>query len=255
MKLSITTFAIVREWALPFLIEKCRQFGIGGLEFRTDQKHGHGVEITLDREQRREIRERIEDSYMAAVGIASPCKFDMPDKTALRREIDHAKACVELCADIGGRTVRVFGNDLKSEAGRKAVIDQVGASLAELIPFGREHGVEVLLEMHGQFNYWGFALGALKASGIPDAGLIYNCDMKDIVGGSIAQTYSMVRGKIRHVHIHDFISGYPYPEFYQLLKNDGYSGFMSAEMEASSDPEKVLAYFTAMHRMILGNLK
>jgi len=254
MKLSITTYEIVKEWGLPYLIEQCCKLGIGGMEFRTDQKHGHGVEVSLTKEQRREIRERIEDAYLAAVGIASPCRFDSPDKTILRKEIDHAKACVELCADVGGRTVRVFGNDFKPGTSRKTIIEQVGASLAELIPFGREHGVEVLLEMHGQFNYWGFALGALKASEVQDAGLIYNCDLRDLVGGSITQTYSMVREKIKHVHIHEFYSGFPYPEFFQLLKNDGYNGFMSAEISASTDPERVLAYYAAMYKMIITNL-
>ena len=254
MHLSITTFNIVNDWPLPRLIEKCRELGISGMEFRLDRNHGHGVETSLTKDERREVRERIEDAYMTVVGIGSSARFDKADKTELRNEIALAKESVDLCADLGGKFVRVYGNDINKDIGRDATTAQIGESLAELIPYGRQRGVETVIEMHGQYNNFHLALAALNASGIRDAGLIYNSDPNDVIRGTISQVYAMVRDKIKLVHVHDLNSDFPYRELFRLLYDDGYDGYISAELPASPDPERVLSYFAAMYRLMIENI-
>ena len=255
MKLSVTTFNIVKDWDLPFLLKKCRELGICGVEFRLNRNHAHGVELGLSKEKRREIREQVEDAYLTVVGVGADSRFDKADEAELKVQVEDAKASIELCADLGGKYVRVYGNDINPALGREKAIRQVGACLAEVIPYGRRYGVEALIEMHGDFNYWGFVNRALDASGVPDAGLIYNSDPRDVVCGSIAQVYSLIKNRIKLVHLHDFTGGFPYMELLQLLKDDGYDGYVSAELAASDDGEKVLAYFAETYRLMLKNLK
>ena len=87
--------------------------------------------------------------------------------------------------------------------------------------------------MHGQFNYWHFARTAVEHANHPGAGIVYNSDNRDLVGGSVASTYNRVRHLIRHVHMHQFTRGFPYVELFGLLQRDGYEGYLSSEF----DPE------------------
>lgn len=255
MKLCLLTFNIAREWELDKLIKMSKELGFAGLEFRTEQNHKHGVELHTSKEERRIIREKIEDAYLDAVGIATPCRFEYKDAKLRRENIEKVKKYVELAVDIDASIIRVFGNKFEEGADRLTTIKWVGEALAELIEFARPYNVQVLLEMHGDLNYWKYAIKALEYSGAPDAGLVYNSDLRDMVGGSIKETYSHVRHLIKHVHMHDFISGYPYNELLQLLKDDGYNGYLSAEIRESSDPEKVLAYYSKLYYQMLNNLK
>jgi len=250
VQLGITTFNIARDWDLPFLIKKCRELGIGGLEFRSGKNQAHGVEPEISKERRHEIRNMIEDAYLAVIGIGASSRFDHTDKAELQNDIDSAKVCIELCADLGGKTVRVYGNDVNPDLGRDKTVKQLGKCLAEVIPFGRQYGVEVLVEMHGQFNNFSLMEDALAASGIPDAGSIYNSDPRDIVGGSVAHAYWRARNRIKHVHVHDLCGAYPYRELFRLLKKDGYDGYISAELPYSADGERVLAYYVETFKLL-----
>jgi sugar phosphate isomerase/epimerase len=109
--------------------------------------------------------------------------------------------------------------------------------------------VDILLEMHGQFNYWHFARGAVERAAHPGVGLVYNCDVRDIVGGSIAAIYERVRHLIRHVHMHNFTSNFPYPELFALLQRDGYTGYLSSELGAEiPTPEDYLLMYAQLFR-------
>jgi len=152
--------------------------------------------------------------------------------------VDRTKRFIELAADIGARRVRVFGNDMPKQGvdgnpppDRETVMRYVGDALRDLGAFGAQHKVDVLLEMHGQFNFWHFARTAVEHANHPCVGIVYNCDLRDLVGGSVAPTYERVKHLIRHVHMHTFTQGYPYLELFSLLQRDGYTGYCSSEIE------------------------
>ena len=164
--------------------------------------------------------------------------------------LEHARRYVELAADVGAHRIRVFGDDLKATARREDCTRYVGESLRAVAEFAQPLGVDVLLEMHGQFNYWGFARAAVEAAGHPRVALVYNCDVRDLVAGSVAATYARVRGLIRHVHMHTFYDGFPYPELLSLLAADGYAGYLSSEIEGIENPtrEQYFAMYAALFR-------
>ena len=56
--------------------------------------------------------------------------------------------------------------------------------------------------------------------------------------------------------MHSLWKNYPYKEFLQLLKDDGYEGYLSAEIdEYSTDAETVLKYYSMLYYEMLSNLK
>jgi sugar phosphate isomerase/epimerase len=229
---------MVRSWELPRIIELARQGGYAGIECRAEARHQHGVELETTPEQRREIRDRLQDAYLELACIGLSSRFDTPDASRRREIVDRTKRYVELAAEVNCRRLRVFGNDMPKEGlggdappDRETVIRYVGDALRELAEFADPHGVDVLLEMHGQFNFWYFSRSAVEHAAHERVGLVYNCDNRDLVGGSVAPTYDRVRHLIRHVHMHAFTRGYPYPELFGLLQRDGYRGYLSSEID------------------------
>src|SRR6266540_1060967 len=197
MKLSLLTYNMARSWELPKVIEMARAGGFAGIEFRAEAKHQHGVELETTPDQRREIRDRIQDAYLEIACIGLSSRFDTPNEAKRREVVDRTKQYVELAAAVGCRRLRVFGNDMPKQGveegspppDRERVIRYVGDALLELASFAEPHGVDILLEMHGQFNYWHFARTAVEHAGHPRLGLVYNCDPRDTVAGSVASTY------------------------------------------------------------------
>lgn len=248
MKLSLLTHRIAHGWDLPTIIEVSQRLGFAGVEFRVEEKGSqHGVELERTAAERREIRERIEDAYLEVAGIGTGSRLDSPDPARRREVMDHLKRYVELASDLGCGRIRIFGNDIPEGVARHDCVAYVGESLRELAEFADPAGVDVLLEMHGQFNYWGFARDAVVAADHPRAGILYNCDRLDMVGGSVRPTYRRVRKWIRHVHMHDLASGYPYAELFALLAEDGYDGYLSPELpKENPTPERYLALYTAL---------
>lgn len=248
MKLSLLTLNLGREWEIDKLIEVCRKYGYAGIEFRTGAGHRHGVEIDAPDDRLAEIRNRMEDGYVAASSIASGCRFALTDPEERRRNVELAKRHVELAGKMDCGRIRVFGNEFQPGTGKDTQIGWVSESLQEIAEFALPYGVDVLLEMHGQFNYWKYAVKAVKGVTAANTGIVYNCDNRDMIGGSVAAVYSCVRSYIRHVHMHCYLWGYPYRELFRLLRADGYEGFLSAEMdEPSAEPEKLSGYYAALY--------
>ena len=65
MKLGIVTYMWGADWDLPTLIKNCEATGFEGIELRST--HKHGVEPSLSKEQRAEVRKRFADSKVACV--------------------------------------------------------------------------------------------------------------------------------------------------------------------------------------------
>ena len=53
-KLGLVTYMIAADWDLGTIIERCKAAGIAAIEFRTT--HKHGVEHTLNKEQRDAVK-------------------------------------------------------------------------------------------------------------------------------------------------------------------------------------------------------
>lgn len=249
MKLSLLTYNCARDWPLEQIIEVAHRWGYAAIEFRTESNHKHGVELELDTAARQKIRRQLEDSYLPASCIGTSSRFEAADPAERQKQIDRTKRYVELARDIDCDRLRVFGNDIPDGVDSRDCVDYVGDALHTLGEFASSYEVEINLEMHGQFNFWRYALGAVEKAALPNVGIVYNCDRRDEIAGSVQETYSYVRDYINHVHMHDFTNGFPYGPVLRMLRDDGYEGYCSSEIDrAGPDPERVLAYYAVLFR-------
>ena len=248
MKLSLLTYLLGKDMTLDELLDVVREAGIDGLELRAEAGHKHGVELDLDAAARAAVKDRFAEARAPFACLATGCKFEDLDDARRQAEIDRAKAYCDLAADCGAPRIRVFGNAFPEGADKSQVVHNVGVALREIAEHAQDRGVDVGLEMHGDFYFWEYALDAVEIADHPRVGIVYNCDPRELNFGPIAEFYLPVRPYLRHIHMHDLESGYPYKALFGMLKRDGYGGFMSLECSPSADPVRVIRLYAKLWR-------
>ena len=247
MKLGVVTYMWGAEWDLPTLIKNCADTGFEGVELRTT--HKHGVEVTLSKAERQEVRKRFADSPVKCLGPGSACEYHSADHGVVQQNIDQTKQFVELSADIGGTGVKVRPNGFAKGLDRQKTIDQIGAALAECGKFAREHGQEIRVEVHGSGTADPAVMKQIMDAANHESVVVcWNSNAQDIVNGSIAQSFELLKPKFGQTfHIHDlFDKQYPYPELFRLLKALGYGGYLLSESPATTDPLRIMRYYRAL---------
>jgi len=248
MKLGIVTYNIAHDWDLPTIIEKCTALGYEGVELRTT--HAHGVEPTLTPAERAEVRARFADSPVTLWGLGSTCEFHSPDRDEVARQIETCRDFVRLGADVGAAGVKVRPNALAVQGGVPAerTLEQIGLSLRECGAFAADHGVEIWLEVHGaETSHPPHCRTIMEHCGHPQVGVCWNSNLTDLKDGAVEPYFELLKGYIRSCHITELADeSYPWRDLFRLLKAAGYDGFTLAEIQGSSDPDRVLRYYRAL---------
>lgn len=251
MRLGIVTYNIAADWDIPAMLANCEEVGIYGVELRTT--HAHGVEPTLSAQERREIKSRFADSPVTIIGLGTTCEFHAVEEQTVQENIETAKEFAQLAHDLGATGIKVRPNGLQLEAGvsKERTLGQIGSALSEVGAAAQDLNVEVWLEMHGRDTAEPHNIRQIMDNTAnSNVYLCWNSNPQDVESGSIAKSYALVRNEIGHVHINRLYSDYPYRELFELLNEDGYAGWLCAEIEASSDPLTVLQYYrTLFHNL------
>lgn len=252
MKLGLVTYNVAKDWDIPTIIKMCEATGFQGVELRTT--HKHGVEVSLSREERLEVKKRFQDSSVELVGLGSIFEYHSLDPKVVRENIEGTKEYVKLARDVGACGVKVRPNGHQEAAGvsRGETLKQIGLALRECGDFAADYGVEIRLEMHGN------VADARDMKVIMDYAHGHNvficwnsngCDVKD---GSVAHDFQLMKPWIRLVHIHELWDPkYPYGELFTLLKSMDYQGFCCAEIPHSPEPERLLNYYRALYMALV----
>ncbi len=66
------------------MIKNCTETGWVHAELRTT--HAHGVEVSLSKQERAEVKKRFEDSSLEAISLASAFSYHYTDQAELKRE-------------------------------------------------------------------------------------------------------------------------------------------------------------------------
>jgi sugar phosphate isomerase/epimerase len=232
MKLGLVTYNLARDWDLEAIIKNCRDVGIRAVEFRST--HKHGVEPTLSKSQREDVRKRCADGGLVIWGVGSACEYHSPDPATVRKNIEETKEFIELARDIGAKGVKVRPNGLPREVPEEKTLEQIGHALREVGETASSAGVEIWCEMHGSGTAHPPRMKRIMdIAGHPSVGVTWNSNHGiDEIDGSIRTHFEMMRPKIYSVHINELVNGYPYRELFQLLNQTGYDRYTMIEAQA-----------------------
>lgn len=245
LKLGLMTYNLGKDWDIDTIIKNCSETGWVHAELRTT--HKHGVEVSLSKQQRSEVKKRFEDSPLEAISLASAFSYHHADPQVLRDNIEGTKEYLQLAADVGAIGIRVFPNAFPEGVSREKTMEQIGKSLAEVGEFGHSLGVDVRVCVHGKGTADVPVIRQILDHA--DSEHVYvnwNCNMNDFAGEGLEKNFNMLRDRIRGVHMHELFSEYPYREFLTLLRGSGYTGYCNAEIDQSCDPIPLMHYYRAL---------
>jgi sugar phosphate isomerase/epimerase len=241
-RLGIVTYNIAANWDIPTMLKVCKNVGLSPVELRTS--HKHGVEPSLNKDQRKDVRKRFADADIGIWGCGTTCEFHSPDPAQVKKNIESCKRFVELAADIGGKGVKVRPNGLPRTVPIDKTLEQIGKSLVPCGKAAADAGVEIWVEVHGGTEYRGDKRGSshppfvkkmMEHCGHPKVGLTWNSNAGDIVKGSVAEYFKLLRPWIRSCHINelhnDLYGKYPYRELFRLFRETGYDRVTLAEIQ------------------------
>jgi sugar phosphate isomerase/epimerase len=251
--LGMVTYNIAAKWDVPAILRVCKTVGISPVELRTT--HAHGVEPSLSKEQRKEVRRRFADAGIEIWGCGTVCEFHSPDQAIVDKNIETCKAFIELAADIGGRGVKVRPNDLPKGVPAGKTLEQIGKALIACGKAAADANVEIWVEVHGR----GTALPPnvkqiMEHCGHPSVGLTWNSNPSDVKNGSVAEYFHLLRPWIRSCHINEIYKDstrtYPYRELFRLFRETDYDRVTLIEVGRGMPDEasgtELLRYYKAL---------
>ena len=245
LKLGIMTYTIAKEWDIDTIIKNLSETGYQSVELRTT--HAHGIEVTLSKKERKEVKKRFEDSPLEAISLASAFKYHSPDPEEVKKNIEGTKEYTLLARDVGALGFRVFPNALPEEVPEEKTLEQIGKALAEVGEFAYNHGVEIRVCVHGKgTSRVPVIKKIIDYSQSPHVYVNWNCNDSDVEGEGLEYNFNLIKERIRSLHTHELWSDYPYRQLFRLLSENNFTGYCNAEISGNDDPVRLLHYYRGL---------
>lgn len=234
MKLGLVTYLWGKEWTNQELITNCEQAGILGVELRST--HAHGVELTLSKKERREVKKMYKNSNVELVGLGSAEEYDQKDPVLVKQAIENTKAFIKLSHDVGGSGVKVRPNhlhdDVPHEQTIEQTIEQIGKALNEVAAFGADYGQEIRVEVHGRQTQNPETMKRIfDIADHSNVGVCWNCNQEDLGGNGFEYNFKLLKDRFGNTtHIRELNStDYPYDQLLESLVTMNYEGWLLLE--------------------------
>jgi sugar phosphate isomerase/epimerase len=243
--LGCVTYNVLKDMDLDTIIKTLEAAGIGAVELRTE--HKHGVEPSISAAERAKVRDRFQASKVKLVSFGSTCEFQSLDDAARRKQIENARAFVDLAKDTGAIAVKVRPNGVPRGSTIDAVTPRIAEGLREAGEYGKSKGIEIWMEVHGGTTQEPKnAHAILKAANHPNVFACWNSNPTDVVNGSVKPSWELLGPYVRSAHINELTSNYPWRELFQLMRGSGYNRYTFCECAESKEPERFLKYYRAL---------
>jgi sugar phosphate isomerase/epimerase len=247
MKLGFCTYLWGQDWDLPTLIANCEKAEILAVETRTE--HKHGVEPSLNAQQRAEVRKRFADSRVKFLGPGTNEAFHYADPGQLQKSIERAKEFVKLSYDCGGSGVKVKPNDLPRDVEQQKTIAQIGQSLNQVGKFAAEFQQEIRLEVHGSCAPLPIMKQIMDHVDQPNVRVCWNCNEQDLDGEGLVHNFDLVKARFGGTaHVRELnVGDYPYQRLIELFVRMDYAGWLL--LECRTKPEDRVAALQEQRRV------
>jgi sugar phosphate isomerase/epimerase len=251
-KLGVVTYNVPKDWDLPTLLTVCKEVGVAGIECRTT--HKHGVEPTLNADERKRVKQQFADSGVAFWGCGSTCEFHAADAAVVKKNVEECKAFLKLVADLGGKGVKVRPNGVAKGHTVEQACEQIGKALVQCGTAADDLGLEIWVEVHGAVTQLPKNMRAIMdACGHKAVGVTWNSNPTDLANGTIAEGFELLAKHIKSCHINDLTNDkagkYPYRELFKKLAGIGYDRYTLCEVGKAYDPTEGKAFLEGYKKL------
>jgi len=251
MKFAFMTFSC-RDSKFDEVLSIAKTYGYDGIELRTGGGHKHGVEPGMDKAFLQEAKRKAAEKGIDICCVATPCKLALAEDW--QQTMDIAKSSIDFAAEVGAPVIRVFGGKLDGEHQREETFERLTNSLIQLSKQAADANVTVCLETHDSWSCPKIVAKVMQAVNKPSVAVNWDA-LHTTVRGKIKEeeSFTILRPWIKHVHAHDGILGesgrYSFKSFgegaadysavIRVLKDSGYTGYVSGEWIDWADPYDV----------------
>jgi len=271
MKISFTTLSCP-DWSWDRIVNEAQRMGYDGLEIR-----GIEGEMVLSKaepflpENIEKTKRMLSEKGLTICCLDTSCVFH--SKEEFDKNIKEGKETIDLAEKLQVPYIRVFGNSVPKGSEKKEIMKQIARGLDELGQYAEGKGVTVLLETHGDFTASDDLLEIFQLLDRKNVGILWDIHHPYKASGeSMEETYSKLGQYIKHTHIKDSIGPWPneklclvgkgdlpVKECVEILKKNGYDGWLSLEWEKKwhpeiEDPEIALPSYIQFIRDLLKSL-
>lgn len=251
MKLSFTTLGCP-EWSFEKILYEAKRLGFDAIEVRGIEGKMNADEIEcFFKENQAKTEEMLKAHNLKICGFGSTVKFH--DKGSFEQNITDGKKAIDICSDMKIPFIRVFGDAIPDKENKMQTIAAVVDGLRQLCEYARGKNVNILLEIHGEFNTIEVLSRVIEGlKGCPEFGILWDIEHTDReYKDDFMPVYELIKPYIKHTHIKDYIRGengafklcligegdIPIKDIVKQLKLDGYDGYYSLEWEKKWVPE------------------
>ena len=234
MRFGLVTYLWGSDLSLEELLRVCTSSGVDGLELRST--HAHGVEPSMSKGERVEVRRRFLDSPVTLVGLGSDERFDSPDPATLHASIEATRRFLQLSHDVGGAGVKVKPDRFHDGIPHEKTIAQISSALDQVGRTAEELGQEVRLEVHGGCADPRVIASIMATVDSPSVKVCWNSNPNDLKGRGFERHFNLLRpffGDTVHVRELDD-PRYPFHLLIRRLVATDWDGWML--LEAHSHP-------------------
>jgi len=265
VKLSFSTLGCP-SWSLDRVLDVAGREGYDGVELRfLEGDDALWARPELSGAGLSETRRRLRDSGLAVSCVDTRSVFHDPDPSARARSREEAARGLELAAQLGAPGIRVFGDRVQPGADLASTRGWIAEAMQSLAEAGRDTGVQVWLESHGDFARAADTLSVLQRVETRAVGIVWDPANAFEMGEAPADAPGVLGARMRHVHLKDIKRAapgqghawtpvlvgegdFPAAEVLALLHGRGYEGFVSFEWEkrwhpSIEEPEVALPHF------------
>ena len=277
-KLGLVTYELAKNWDLETIIKNCETTGFEAVELRTT--HKHGVELSLSKAQRAEVRQKFQGARVRLLSLGTTCAYHYADPATVEKNIEETRRWCELAHDVGCLGVKVRPNGFVEGVAQEKTLEQIGQALTKCGDAARDLGVEVWVEVHGQgTEHPPHIRRIMDVCNHPAVGICWNSNDADVVNGSLKEYFELLKPWLRNCHINelwrtlspwgvgtdrppeerppgfpDYARPYPWHELFSLLRAAGYNRYTLAEVPESCEPIRFMRYYRALWEQLAASL-
>ncbi|ULL15204.1 sugar phosphate isomerase/epimerase [Paenibacillus sp. H1-7] len=270
MKLGFSTIGCP-QWSVDEIVAFTKQSGYEGVEIRFVRGSVNLWEMEeFQPESLAATKAKFEQNGIDVVSIDTSVRFatDAPEEVA--KQLEQVQRNVHIASALGAPYIRVFGGPIPKDQTREETLQHIIAGMNRAVELAGEHGITVLLETHDHFSTGEQVLPILD--NVKGLHILWDILHSYRHGESFEETYRLIGDRIKHVHIKDASvftpAGFDYKligegtipvaEAVQVLRRNGYSGYLNFEWEKGwhpeiEEPEIALPHYVSVMNQILSS--
>ncbi|MFW5856185.1 MAG: sugar phosphate isomerase/epimerase family protein [Bacillota bacterium] len=243
---------ICPDYSFEEICDLAEKTGFYHVEFQVERDQKHGLDkLATALPEREKVKKLLLESEIEPRVIATYVNLSRKSMDNIDDTLNRLRKWSKIAGELGTRYLRVFPpTGYSDESNITKMIKMVSEAVAD-------YPVAILIENHGSMSTGKQMRTVLDRAGVNNVAAIWDIGHTIVHGETVAETYDYLSPYLKHVHIKDFArikekdndnpydswkkfvqfgaGDMPLREFFSLLKNKGYDGALSVEIQAKYD--------------------